>query len=64
MVQFVFSDADDKVVALHVRRGVVEFVDNPDRYYRPADFTLTLTRRGPSSTSTRRPSGSSPAAAT
>jgi alkyl sulfatase BDS1-like metallo-beta-lactamase superfamily hydrolase len=31
-------------VGLHVRRGVVEFVESPDRYCRRPDFTLALTR--------------------
>jgi alkyl sulfatase BDS1-like metallo-beta-lactamase superfamily hydrolase len=44
MIQFEFTDADNKTVALHVRRGVVEYVDNPDSYYRKPDFNLTLTR--------------------
>jgi alkyl sulfatase BDS1-like metallo-beta-lactamase superfamily hydrolase len=44
MIRFEFTDANNKAVALHVRRGVVEYVDNPDRYYRKPDFTLTLTR--------------------
>jgi alkyl sulfatase BDS1-like metallo-beta-lactamase superfamily hydrolase len=44
MIQFEFTDADNKAVALHIRRGVVEFVDTPDSYYRKPDFTLTLTR--------------------
>jgi alkyl sulfatase BDS1-like metallo-beta-lactamase superfamily hydrolase len=44
MIRFEFSDAQNKPVALHVRRGVVEYVENPDQYYRQADFTLVLTR--------------------
>jgi alkyl sulfatase BDS1-like metallo-beta-lactamase superfamily hydrolase len=44
MIRFEFIDADNKDVALHVRRGVVEYVDNPDKYYRKPDFTLVLTR--------------------
>jgi alkyl sulfatase BDS1-like metallo-beta-lactamase superfamily hydrolase len=44
MIQFEFTDADNKAVALHVRRGVVEYVDTPDSYYRKPDFTLALTR--------------------
>ncbi|TBR21999.1 MAG: hypothetical protein EPO10_28945 [Reyranella sp.] len=31
-------------MALHVRRGVVEYADNADQYYRRPDFTLVLTR--------------------
>jgi alkyl sulfatase BDS1-like metallo-beta-lactamase superfamily hydrolase len=44
MIQFEFTDADNKAVALHIRRGVVEYVDSPDSYYRKPDFTLALTR--------------------
>ena len=44
MIRFEFIDADNKAVALHVRRGVVEYVDSPDKYYRKPDFTLVLTR--------------------
>jgi alkyl sulfatase BDS1-like metallo-beta-lactamase superfamily hydrolase len=44
MIRFEFTDADNKAVALHVRRGVVEYIENPDRYYRKPDFTLALTR--------------------
>jgi alkyl sulfatase BDS1-like metallo-beta-lactamase superfamily hydrolase len=35
---------DNKAVGLHVRRGVIEYTDNADRYYRKPDFTLSLTR--------------------
>ena len=44
MIRFEFTDANNKAVALHVRRGVVEYVDNADRYYRKPDFTLALSR--------------------
>jgi alkyl sulfatase BDS1-like metallo-beta-lactamase superfamily hydrolase len=44
MIRFEFIDAGSKAVALHVRRGVVEYVENADRYYRKPDFTLALTR--------------------
>jgi alkyl sulfatase BDS1-like metallo-beta-lactamase superfamily hydrolase len=44
MIRFEFTDANNKAVALHVRRGVVEYVENPDQYYRKPDFTLALTR--------------------
>lgn len=44
MIRFEFTDADKKAVALHVRRGVVEYIDNPDAYYRRPDFGLSLTR--------------------
>ena len=44
MIRFVFSDAANTAVALHVRRGVAEFIPDAARYYRQPDFTLTLTR--------------------
>jgi alkyl sulfatase BDS1-like metallo-beta-lactamase superfamily hydrolase len=44
MIRFEFTDADNKAVALHIRRGVVEYVDDPEHYYRKPDFTLALTR--------------------
>ena len=44
MIRFEFTDANNKAVALHVRRGVVEYADNADRYCRKPDFTLVLTR--------------------
>jgi alkyl sulfatase BDS1-like metallo-beta-lactamase superfamily hydrolase len=34
MIRFEFTDADNKAVALHVRRGVVEYVPNANQYYR------------------------------
>jgi len=44
MIRFEFTDAANKTVALHVRRGAVEYVENSDRYWRKPDFTLSLTR--------------------
>ncbi len=44
MIRFEFTDADNTAVALHIRRGVVEYVEDPDHYYRKPDFTLALTR--------------------
>jgi alkyl sulfatase BDS1-like metallo-beta-lactamase superfamily hydrolase len=44
MIRFEFTDAANKAVALHIRRGVVEYTDNSDRYYRKPDFILVLTR--------------------
>ncbi len=35
-------DFGAKTVALHVRRGVAEYIDNPDAYYREADIVLSL----------------------
>lgn len=39
---FVFTDKDDRTAALHLRRGVVEFIPTPADYYRPADAVLEL----------------------
>ena len=44
MIRFEFTDDNNKAVALHIRRGVVEYVEKPDKYYRKPDFTLALTR--------------------
>jgi alkyl sulfatase BDS1-like metallo-beta-lactamase superfamily hydrolase len=44
MIRFEFTDAGNKPAALHVRRGVVEYIDDPDRYFRKPDFTIALTR--------------------
>ena len=37
-----FDFDDGSTAALHVRRAVAEFVDEPNRHYRPADVTLAL----------------------
>jgi alkyl sulfatase BDS1-like metallo-beta-lactamase superfamily hydrolase len=42
VIQFVFTDKDDRAVALHVRRGVAEFIPIPADYYREPDYTLRL----------------------
>jgi alkyl sulfatase BDS1-like metallo-beta-lactamase superfamily hydrolase len=44
MIRFEFTDASNTPVALHVRRGVVEYIEDPDRYFRKPDFTIALTR--------------------
>jgi alkyl sulfatase BDS1-like metallo-beta-lactamase superfamily hydrolase len=44
LVRFVFTDVDNRALALHLRRGVVEFIDNPDQYSQSADYTVTLDR--------------------
>jgi len=31
MIRFEFTDASNKPVALHVRRGVVQYIEDPDR---------------------------------
>ncbi|MGF6778666.1 alkyl sulfatase dimerization domain-containing protein [Paraburkholderia sp. GAS334] len=42
VMRFDFSDGARKSVALHLRRGVVEFVEQPAHHYRQADFVLQL----------------------
>ena len=42
VVEFVFNDKGDHAVALHVRRGIAEYIPAPDEYYRKSDFALTL----------------------
>ena len=42
VVEFAFTDKDKGKVALHVRRGVVEFVPKPSEYYKKADYVLQL----------------------
>ena len=38
MIRFEFTDASNKPVALHVRRGVVQYIEDPDRYFRQPDL--------------------------
>ena len=42
IVEFVFTDKGDHAVALHVRRGVAEYIPVPADYYRKSDFILKL----------------------
>jgi alkyl sulfatase BDS1-like metallo-beta-lactamase superfamily hydrolase len=42
VVEFVFTDKDKRAVALHVRRGVTEFVPDPAKHYRQADYVVQL----------------------
>ena len=42
VVQFVFTDKENKAVALHVRRGVAEYIPVPDDYYKKPDYVLEL----------------------
>jgi alkyl sulfatase BDS1-like metallo-beta-lactamase superfamily hydrolase len=41
VIEFVFEDKNNKDVALHVRRGIVEYVSEPKKYLKKADFVLT-----------------------
>ena len=42
VIEFVFTDKGNLAVALHVRRGIAEFVPMPADYYKPAGFTVKL----------------------
>ncbi|HTO45325.1 MAG TPA: alkyl sulfatase dimerization domain-containing protein [Burkholderiales bacterium] len=42
VVQFTFTDGRKQSVAMHIRHGVVEYVENPAGYYRPADLIIEL----------------------
>ncbi|HID92601.1 MAG TPA: MBL fold metallo-hydrolase [bacterium (Candidatus Stahlbacteria)] len=42
VIEFVFTDHKEQTVALHIRRGVVEFVPEPSKYMKKADFVLKL----------------------
>ena len=42
VVQFVFTDKENKAVGLHVRRGVVEYIPVPADYYQQPDYVLEL----------------------
>lgn len=42
VLEFVFTDKGNHTVALHVRRGIAEYIPVPADYYRKADFVLKL----------------------
>jgi len=42
VVEFVFTDQKDQSVALHIRRGVVEFIPEPSTYLKKADYMLQM----------------------
>lgn len=42
VVQFEFTDKGDQTVALHIRRGVVEYIPVPADYLREADYEIEL----------------------
>jgi alkyl sulfatase BDS1-like metallo-beta-lactamase superfamily hydrolase len=42
VLELVFKDRENLAVALHVRRGVVEYIPVPADYYREADYTVEL----------------------
>jgi len=42
VIEFVFTDHKEQSVALHIRKGIVEFVPEPSTYLKKADFVLKL----------------------
>lgn len=42
IIEFIFTDKGNKAVALHIRRGIAEYIPVPSDYYRKADYTLKL----------------------
>ena len=42
VIQFVFTDKGNKAVALHVRRGIAEYIPVPSDYYRKSDYSIKL----------------------
>ena len=42
VIEFVFTDHEAQSAALHIRRGVVEFVPEPSSYLKQADFVLEM----------------------
>ena len=42
VVEFEFTDRGNQAVALHLRRGVVEYVPVPANYYRASDSILQM----------------------
>ena len=43
VIGFTFTGDTPTSVALHIRRGIAEYVDNPDAHYRPIDIAVTMT---------------------
>lgn len=42
VIRFEFTDGDQPVVGLHVRRAVAEYLPSPDDHYKSADVTMAL----------------------
>jgi alkyl sulfatase BDS1-like metallo-beta-lactamase superfamily hydrolase len=42
VIQFVFIDKENETAALHVRKGVAEFIPVPSEYLRKPDFTIEM----------------------
>ncbi|SMC92653.1 Alkyl sulfatase BDS1, metallo-beta-lactamase superfamily [Desulfocicer vacuolatum DSM 3385] len=45
VLAFDFTENNEKVFALHIRKGVCEYIPDVNEYYRPADITLSLGRQ-------------------
>jgi alkyl sulfatase BDS1-like metallo-beta-lactamase superfamily hydrolase len=45
VIVFEFTDVkDDTACGLHIRQGVAEYIDNPEKYYKEDDVTIILPR--------------------
>lgn len=42
VIEFEFTDKGNQSVALHIRKGVVEFIPSPANYYKKSDFIIKL----------------------
>lgn len=42
IIKFVFTDRGNEAVALHIRRGIAEYIPVPTEYYKEPDYSLTL----------------------
>jgi alkyl sulfatase BDS1-like metallo-beta-lactamase superfamily hydrolase len=42
VIQFVFTDKENDPVALHIRKGVAEYIPVPSEYLRKPDFTIEM----------------------
>lgn len=42
VIEFVFTDKGNHAVALHVRRGIAEYISVPDDYLKKSDFVLQM----------------------
>lgn len=42
VIEFIFTDRENKAVALHIRRGIAEYIPVPSDYHQKADYILKL----------------------
>lgn len=42
VIQFIFTDKGNEAVALHIRRGIAEYIPVPSDYYKKHDYSLKL----------------------